>query len=159
MAFGREDSDVIRLPTLTARQVLIVLHVDSPHPLRFDQQPGTFVPVHASGMGKALLAFAADPPAEVAALAELGTFTTATLTSREALLADLERTAARGWALNDGERHGGVRTMAAPMRDRTGRTWAAVAIQGPSARLTDVRLDELAPVLLASVTAMETSGA
>ena len=154
-----ETGESVSLGTRVGDEVLIVLHVDSPHPLRFDQQPGTFVPVHASGMGKALLAFAPDPPAEVAALADLGTFTAATLTSREALLADLERTAARGWALNDGERHGGVRTMAAALRDRTGRVWAAVAIQGPTARLDDDRLAELAPLLLDAVAAMERTGA
>ena len=139
------------LGTRIGDDVLIVLHVDSPHPLRFDQPPGTFVPVHASAIGKALLAFARDPAAEVAALGDLGAFTAATLTSSDALVADLERTRARGWALNDGERHGGVRTMAAPISDRNGAVWAGVAIQGPTARLTDQRLDELAPLLLAAV--------
>jgi IclR family acetate operon transcriptional repressor len=154
-----EAGESVSLGTRVGDEVLIVLHVDSPHPLRFDQSPGTFVPVHASGIGKALLAFAPDPAAEVAALAELGAFTAATLTSRDALLADLERTAARGWSLNDGERHGGVRTMAAPMRDRTGGVWAGVAIQGPTDRLTDARLAELAPLLLRTVSEMETAGA
>src|SRR4051812_43511864 len=65
----------VSLGTRVGDEVLIVLHVDSPHPLRFDQPPGTFVPMHASGIGKALLAFAPDPDAEVAALASLGAFT------------------------------------------------------------------------------------
>jgi DNA-binding IclR family transcriptional regulator len=154
-----ETGESVSLGTRVGDEVLIVLHVDSPHPLRFDQAPGTFVPVHASGIGKALLAFADDPRAEVDALADLGAFTSATLTSREALLADLERTRARGWALNDGERHGGVRTMAAPVRDRAGRAWAGVAIQGPAARLTDSRLEELAPLLLRTVSSMATAPA
>ena len=108
-----------------------MLHVDSPQPLRFDQPPGTFVPVHASAIGKALLAFAPDPAAEVAELAELATFTAATLTSRDALLADLERTRRRGWALNDGERFAGVRTMAAPVLDGSGQAWAGAGDPGP----------------------------
>jgi DNA-binding IclR family transcriptional regulator len=154
-----ETGESVSLGTRVGDEVLIVLHVDSPHPLRFDQPPGTFVPVHASGIGKALLAFAPDPEDEVAALAELGAFTPATLTSRAALLADLARTRQRGWALNDGERFGGVRTMAAPLRDRAGRAWAGVAIQGPAARLTDDRLDELAPLLLRTVSTMASAPA
>ena len=58
------------------------------------------------------------------------------------LLADLEATRRRGWALNDGERDVGVRTMAAPLLDDDGRPWAGVAIQGPAVRLPDERLDD-----------------
>ncbi len=140
----------VSLGTRAGAEVLIVLHADSPQPLRFDQAPGTRVPIHASGIGKAILAFSADPAAEVAALAPLPAFTASTLTDGAELLADLERARARGWALNDGERHVGVRTMAAPVLDADGRAWAGVAIQGPTARLADARLAELAPVLVAT---------
>ena len=40
--------------------------------------------------------------------------------------------------------------MAAPVLDADGRAWAGVAIQGPTARLADARLAELAPVLVAT---------
>jgi DNA-binding IclR family transcriptional regulator len=144
----------VSLGTRVGDEVLIVLHVDSPQPLRFDQPPGTFVPVHASAIGKALLAFAPDPAAEVAELGELGTFTAATLTSPAALLADLEVTRRRGWALNDGERFAGVRTMAAPLLDPTGQPWAGLAVQGPSARLADERLPDLAALLVSAAATM-----
>ena len=62
----------VSLGTRVGDEVLVVLHADSPQPLRFDQTPGTHIPVHASAIGKALLAFADDPAAEVAALGELG---------------------------------------------------------------------------------------
>jgi DNA-binding IclR family transcriptional regulator len=149
-----ETGESISLGTRVGSQVLIVLHVDSPQPLRFDQPPGTFVPVHASAIGKALLAFAPDPAAEVAELDDLGMFTAATLTTRDALLADVERTRQRGWALNDGERFDGVRTMAAPVLDASGQPWAGLAIQGPADRLADDRLDALATVLLATASSM-----
>jgi len=149
-----ETGESVSLGTRVGDEVLIVLHVDSPQPLRFDQPPGTFVPVHASAIGKALLAFAPDPAAEVADLADLGPFTAATLTSRDALLADLERTRARGWALNDGERFAGVRTMAAPLLDPSGAPWAGLAVQGPAARLPDDRLDALGALLVDAAAAM-----
>jgi DNA-binding IclR family transcriptional regulator len=149
-ALAQATGESVSLGTRVGDEVLIVLHVDSPQPLRFDQPPGTYVPVHASAIGKALLAFAPDPAAEVASLDELGAFTDATLTTRDALLADLELTRRRGWALNDGERHPGVRTVAAPVFDATGRAWAGVSVQGPASRLTDDRLPEVAGTLLAT---------
>ncbi|MET0461209.1 MAG: IclR family transcriptional regulator [Ilumatobacteraceae bacterium] len=145
----------VSLGTRIGDEVLIVIHVDSPQPLRFDQTPGTHVPVHASAIGKALLAFSTDPAAEVSALAELTAFTDATLTSRAELLADVLVARRRGWALNDGERHVGVRTMAAPLLDGDGRPWAGIAVQGPSVRLPDARLEEVAALL---VTAAVTLG-
>jgi IclR family transcriptional regulator, acetate operon repressor len=153
-ALAGETGESVSLGTRVGDEVLIVLHVDSPQPLRFDQPPGTFVPVHASAIGKALLAFAADPAAEVADLEDLDAFTEATLTSRDALLADLELTRRRGWALNDGERFTGVRTMAAPLLDAAGQPWAGLAIQGPSARLPDDRLGDLATLLGAAAATM-----
>ena len=90
-ALAAASGESVSLGTRVGDEVLIVLHVDSPQPLRFDQAPGTHVPVHASGIGKALLAFADDPAAEVAALGELVAFTPVTLTTPDALLADLER--------------------------------------------------------------------
>ena len=58
-ALAGDTGESISLGTRVGDEVLIVLHVDSPQPLRFDQPPGTYVPVHASAIGKALLAFAA----------------------------------------------------------------------------------------------------
>ena len=153
-ALAAASGESVSLGTRVGDEVLIVLHVDSPQPLRFDQAPGTHVPVHASGIGKALLAFADDPAAEVAALGEMVAFTSATLRMPEALLADLLAIRRRGWALNDGERHVGVRTMAAPLLDEEGRPWAGVAIQGPTIRLSDDRLDELAALLRTAAASM-----
>jgi IclR family acetate operon transcriptional repressor len=138
----------VSVGTRVGAEVLIVLHVESPQPLRFDQAPGTRVPIHASGIGKAILAFSADPAAEVAALLPLAAITAGTITDPTELVADLARARERGWALNDGERHVGVRTMAAPVADGNGRVWAGLAIQGPTVRLDDARLAELAPELV-----------
>ena len=128
--------------------------VYSSHPLRFDQAPGLRVPIHASAIGKVLLAFAADPADEIRTLGPLASVTAATLTDPAALLEDVRSTRRRGWALNDGERDVGVRTIAAPLRGADGWAWAGVAIQGPAARLPDERLEELADLLIETAAAM-----
>jgi IclR family transcriptional regulator, acetate operon repressor len=151
---GAKTGESISLGTRVGTEMLVVLHVDSPHPLRFDLAPGTRAPIHASAIGKVLLAFAPDPAAEVAALGPLPAVTAATLTDPDALVADLATTRRRGWALNDGERDVGVRTVASPLLGADGTAWAGVAVQGPAARLPDDRLAELAALLVESAAAM-----
>ena len=133
----------VNLGIRTGGDVQVVLDVPSTQPLRFDQQPGTRVPLHASAMGKCLLAAADDPEAEVAALGDLTAHTDHTLVDVDALLADLRAVRERGWALNDEERNPGVRAVAVGVRTELG-TVAAIAVQGPSVRLTDERFASIA---------------
>lgn len=153
-ALSAHTGESVNLGTRVGDEVLIAVHVPSSQPLRFDQPAGRRVPVHASAMGKALLAFAADPDAEVAALGDLTRFTGSTLTSTRDLLADLAETRRRGWSMNDGERDPGVRTIGAPLLDAEGRPIAAIAVQGPAIRMADDRLHELAAELVATTTAL-----
>src|SRR5687768_12816876 len=115
-ALAARTGESVNVGTRIGDEVLIVLHVGSSQPLRFDQPVGSRVPVHASAMGKALLAAAPDPAAAVAALGPLVPITGATLTTPASLLRDVEATRARGWAINDGERDPGVRTIGAALR-------------------------------------------
>jgi IclR family acetate operon transcriptional repressor len=153
-ALGGRTGESISLGTRVGSEMLVVLHVDSSHPLRFDQTPGLRVPIHASAIGKVLLAFAADPADEIRSLGPLTPVTAATLTDPSALLDDVMTTRRRGWGLNDGERDVGVRTIAAPLYGADGAAWAGVAIQGPAARLPDERLEELADLLVETATVM-----
>jgi len=145
-----DTGESVNLGIRAGSDVLVVLDVVSASPLRFTQPAGSRVPVHTSAMGKCLLAFTADPAAEVAALPELARFTDRTITERERLVEDLADVRARGWALNDEERNQGVRALAVPIVGRDGVAAAAIAIQGPSSRIGDVALPALAERLLAA---------
>ncbi len=108
------------------------------------------MPIHASAMGKMLLALADDPAAEVAALGTLERFTERTLTEPAPLVAELEAIRRRGWSLNDGERDPGVRAIAVAV-PAAGGPAAAVAVQGPEVRLTDDRLASVVALLDSTV--------
>lgn len=137
----------INLGIRAGNEVHVVLHVPSPQPLRFDQQPGTAVPVHLSAMGKCLLANAADIDSQIASLGELDKVTDRSITDHTRLRAELELVRERGWALNDEERNTGVRAIAAPVLAPGGGALAAIAVQGPTVRVTDDRLPGLAAQL------------
>ncbi|OLT47108.1 hypothetical protein BJF85_00975 [Saccharomonospora sp. CUA-673] len=137
----------VNLGIRTGSEVQVVLDVPSSQPLRFDQASGTRVPIHTSAMGRCLLAFGDDVDARLTELDDLPQFTERTITDRERLREELDTVAARGWALNDEERNPGVRAIAVPVRDPDGRALAGIALQGPTVRLTDDRLDALAAEL------------
>jgi len=55
-----------------------------------------------------------------------------TLHRESDILTELEKVAKRGWALNDQELEIGLRAVAAPIRDSTGRTWPRSTSPRPS---------------------------
>jgi IclR family transcriptional regulator, acetate operon repressor len=150
-ALVAETGESVNLGVRQGDDVLVVLRIESHQPLRFDQEPGTRVPVHASAMGKALLAFASTSPAEtVASLHDLERLTRNTVTSRKRLVAELEEVRRNGFAQNNEERNVGVRAIAAPVLDRGGVARAAIAIQGPTVRMTAERTAEIARAAVAA---------
>jgi IclR family acetate operon transcriptional repressor len=131
--------------------VLVALSAPSSQPLRFDQPTGTRLRVHASAMGKALLAFASpDVKATVAALGALPRYTDTTITRRAALVEELLAVREQGFAPNLEERYVGVCGVAAPVLDDSGQARAAVGIRGPAARLDAARISELGPKVTAT---------
>ena len=81
---------------------------------------GTRLPAYATALGRVLLADA--PPREH----ELRALTPRTLTDPAALAAALETVRTQGYALVDEELEAGLRSIAVPVRDRTGRVVAAL---------------------------------
>jgi DNA-binding IclR family transcriptional regulator len=97
--------------------------------LRAAPRLGATVPVHATATGKLHLAFA---PESVAA-ETLTRFTPATLRTRGALAAEVERVRAQGWATNIEEWQPGLCVAAAPILSH-GRLQGTVALAMVAAR-------------------------
>lgn len=97
---------------------------------------GTHVFLHASAVGKAMLA--AMPRERVEAVIDqwgLPSFTEETITTRDALFAELADVRERGVAVNVGEYRPGVHVVAAPIEAADGTVEGAVALAGPEQRL------------------------
>lgn len=128
-----EDGDVVFLAQIECRQMMRAL-----------SRPGGIAPLHASGVGKALLAaLPDDEAARLIGVAPLPRYTANTLVTRDALIADRDAARARGHAIDDEEFTPGLRCVAAAIHDESGRPVAALSLSGPSARITDGRIAEL----------------
>jgi IclR family pca regulon transcriptional regulator len=111
---------------------------------------GTRFPAHATSMGRVLLAgLPEDALAAYLSRADLVPLTPYTVTAPAALEAKLARVRARGFALVDQELEEGLRSAAAPVRNREGAVVAAVNLSVSAGRTSLRRLEqEFVPPLL-----------
>jgi IclR family acetate operon transcriptional repressor len=129
-------------------EVVFVGQVESTQPIRAFFAPGVRTPMHASGIGKALLATMPRAKAERTLLATgLRAFTPRTLASPQALFEDLDRIRDRGWSVDDEERNLGMRCVAAPIFNAYGEAVAGISVSGPSGRIDADRVGEFGPMV------------
>ncbi|MBL3574741.1 IclR family transcriptional regulator [Rhodovulum sulfidophilum] len=135
-ALMRATGETANLGVEDRDEVLFLTQVETHETIRAFFSPGTRGPMHCSGIGKALLAFL--PAARVAAILEtqgLPGFTPRSITSETGLHADLDRTRARGYAIDDQERAEGMRCIAAPIFNAHGEPVAGLSVSGPAFRI------------------------
>lgn len=113
-------------------------------------QPGSRLPAGCTAMGKILVAGLPEPE-YMQALGEvqLGKRAPNTIRSRRELSAELARVREAGMAVEDEEREAGLVAIAAPVRDQSGQTVAAIDISAPAAAIgAEELMDALGPHVL-----------
>lgn len=128
---ARECPGLVHLGSLHGNYVLYLHTVGSPSRLYLYADTGERRTLHATGLGKAILAW---QPAEVLTrltAQKLERFTKRTLTSPSELREELRLTRQRGYAIDDEEGVLGLRCVAAPILDRAGVSVAALSISAP----------------------------
>ncbi|ACY49043.1 IclR family transcriptional regulator [Rhodothermus marinus] len=142
-------NETVNLAVLDGAEAVYIQQVESRQMLRMFTQLGARVPLHCTGVGKVLLAWRSEEEVrQLLGPEPLVAFTPHTLTRVDAVLQELERVRRLGYAVDREEREIGVRCLAAPVRDATGRVVAALSLSAPAVRLPERRLAELAPVVL-----------
>ncbi len=130
-ALTRLSGQVVHLAVFDGRQAVVV-HRSDPSP--DGSMPATFIesaPTHCTSVGKAILAF--QPEAVLQRLIAMGLkrYTENTITDPKKLVAELAQTRKRGYSIDDAEHQHGLRCVGAPIRDQSGRIFAALSISGP----------------------------
>lgn len=118
--------------------VLVVHHVFRPDDTQQSLEVGAHQPMHATALGKVLLAFDADLASAVLA----GTpeaYTRRTLTTAHALAPELAGVRRSGWAAEAEEFVPGEAGLAAPVRSFGGLVVGAISIAGAVDRICDTR--------------------
>ena len=135
---------------LDGDDIVYVGRVPTSRIMRVSINVGTRFPAYATSMGRVMLAGMAPEELDAfLARAELRRLSSRTITSEARLRAELDRVRAQGWAMVDQELEEGLRSLAAPIRDRAGQVVAAVNLSAHASRtsLQALRRDLLPPLL------------
>ena len=131
---ARECQQTANLGILNQGQVVHIAVVPPQRPIHFAGQLGARELVHCTGLGKALIADCS--PESIQAIVDehgLPSRTAKTITTIEVLEDRLAVVRERGYATDEEESFLGLSCVAAPIRDATGRTVAAVSVSGATA--------------------------
>lgn len=128
------SGEAVRIGTVLDGQVLVVHHVFRPDDTFQTLDVGTLLPLHATALGKVLLAYRA---AGAVPGNDLDRFTRRTIVAPRALAADLHQVREAGWAAEIEELTPGEAAVAAPIRGAGGLVVGAIGISGLVERLCD----------------------
>lgn len=133
IALQTASGETANFGVIVGQEVEYVDRVISDHALRWGVDIGSRIPMHSSGLGKAILAFREDlVPDEM----EFPKRTSRTISSMVELKAQLDVIRYHGYAFDDEEFIDGVLCVAAPVRDETSEVVAALSVSGPAVRFT-----------------------
>lgn len=137
-------NETVHLAVLNDGEIVYIDRIEGLQTQGMYTRIGKRARAHCTALGKVMLAHL--PEAEwrqIAATRGLDAVTRNTITSITALDEELRRIRTRGYAVDNEEVELGVRCLAVPLRDFTGRVVAALSISGPASRIRPSRDEEL----------------
>ncbi|HEY3840962.1 MAG TPA: IclR family transcriptional regulator [Bryobacteraceae bacterium] len=136
--------ETVNLGCLQGDEVLYLEIVESQHPIRVTGSLGVLDPVHATAIGKSIVA--ALPSASRPVIRNWKCLTPSTILEQDEFRAELEKTHKRGYALDDEESMEGGRCIGVAILHR-GNPVAGLSVSGPISRLTRERIAEMVEAL------------
>lgn len=133
-ALAARSGEAVRIGAPLDGKVLVVHHVFRPDDTLQTLDVGTLLPLHATAMGKVLLAYDTDLAAATNRT-ELDTFTRRTLTTPKALSRALTTVREAGWASEAEESVRGQASIAAPISSYGGLVVGAIGVSGAVERI------------------------
>jgi IclR family pca regulon transcriptional regulator len=144
---------------LDGSDIVYVARVPTKRIMTVNLAVGSRLPAYATSMGRVLLAYLAPEALdEYLRTTPLVPLTSRTVCDQRVLRQILTQVRERGWAVADQEVEEGVRSVAAPIRDRSGRVTAAINASAHATRASVRKLREhFLPVLLDAARRISTS--
>jgi DNA-binding IclR family transcriptional regulator len=139
-----EIDETVFVGTLSEGKVVILEELTSLQLVKFSIEIGHKVPIHASAPGKAILAFLpAAEQRDLLAHIAFTRFNDRTIPSMKAMLKEVEKIQAAGYALDLGEEVDDIWCAAAPVLDYRAYPIASIWLSGPEFRVSRMDLGKV----------------
>lgn len=136
-ALATEINESCSMSVLEGKDIVYIARVQTKRIMTISLGIGTRLPIHATSMGRVLMSGLAEKDLKkVMDKLELDGFTAHTITKKRELKKRIMLVKDRGWALADQELEIGVRSIACGVKDKDGKTIAALNISGHASRVT-----------------------
>lgn len=143
-----QAGETANLAILDGTEAVFIAQVQCHEMMRTLVKLGSRVPLHASGVGKAI--FAALPDEQIDAILKvvgLPRITDNTIVAPETMWTALRVIRQRGYSFDDEEHARATRCVAATIYDEHAEPLGAISLAGPVSRLSDERIRQLGPVV------------
>lgn len=141
----------VHLAVLEGHEVVYVEILPAPGGPRMPSRVGGRLPAHATGVGKAILAFCPRPTVDAVLGGDLPRVSERTTVAPGLLRRELARIAEQGVAYDREESGPGIVCAASPVLDRDGHALGALSVSGWTGRL---RPDQVAPAVRTATLAL-----
>jgi DNA-binding IclR family transcriptional regulator len=139
-ALVAKTNEIAHLVVLDKDAAVYIEKIEGNGTLRLFSRIGRRLPLHCTGVGKALIAFL--PEQELASIVQkqgLPRFTPNTITDAQLLKNELQKIRQLGYSLDNEEHETGVWCVATPIWDYSGKAVAAISTTAPRLRVTEER--------------------
>lgn len=138
-----EVVEVVHLGLLEEGRIIYIDKLEANQSVKLVSAVGQDMPLNTTALGKALMAYRVQAGASLDEFSDqFETRTSRSLTKKEELIREFERTRERGYSIDDNENQEGVICVGAPIFDRTAWPIAAISVSGPDFRMRK-RLTEI----------------
>lgn len=147
---SNKTKEVVHLSILDDGETVYIDKVESSdHSIRMYSQIGRRAPLHCTAVGKVLLSGLDDSEVE-RIMKEKGMYkhTKSTIDNLDQLMGELEIIRKRGYAFDEMEHEEGIRCVAAPIYEHSGKMIASISLSGPIIHVTHYRMPELTELIL-----------
>ena len=142
---SKEFNETVHLGVLDEGRVVSIEREESNKGLCSHIEIGRRAPLHCTAVGKAIMAYLSEEEINLIIKEKgLEKYTENTITTKEGLENEFKKIRKQGYAVDNMEHEEGVRCVAGPIRDYTGKVIASMSISGPAFRINESNILDIA---------------
>ena len=148
---AEELGETVHMGILEDDSAVYVLKEESKYTIRMYSRVGKAIPLYCTAIGKIFLSEMDDDQLDSYLKDHsLKPFTPKSISDEQALREELKRIKDSGWSMDDEEHEMNIKCIAAPIRDYTGKTIAAISASWPVFRFEETSLEDKISEILAA---------